>query len=193
MSSELERRIQDKLPGLRLDRATKREMREVVRDTGVTIFKADAAATVTRHAAQAAADVTSHAMQTVNGLVDEARQLAGGDPVKQALFVRMVTDYTVGVSKKTTDNILGWRAEMLYAMVIFSWSTLATTLVIGWLTIGCAIFAWGLVRGKPVSRVIEHVTVSQGDATSVALRSSHKHFAAASGRSVVDLFRRTAW
>lgn len=94
--SELERRIQERLPGLPMTRRTRRELRQVVAETGVAIVKNDAAATVTRSA-----------LKTVTELVDEARKLAGDDPVKVALTLQLVQDYTE-TARRTNASVLGW-------------------------------------------------------------------------------------
>lgn len=96
MPSELERRIQERLPGLPMTRRTRRELRQVVAETGVAIVKNDAAATVTRSA-----------LKTVTELVDEARKLAGDDPVKVALTLQLVQDYTE-TARRTNASVLGW-------------------------------------------------------------------------------------
>ncbi|MBX7265548.1 hypothetical protein KIF24_05475 [Micromonospora sp. Llam7] len=96
MSSELERRIQERLPGLPMNYSTRRQLRQVFTETGVAIIKNDAAASVTRNA-----------MKNATDLVDEARRMSAGDPVKEMIAIRLVQDY-VERTQAANRNILGW-------------------------------------------------------------------------------------
>lgn len=96
MPSELERRIQERLPGLPLNYSTRRQLRQVFTETGVQIIKNDAAASVTRNA-----------MKNVADLVDDARRMAGDDQAKQVLILRLVQDYADRTAQ-ANRNVLGW-------------------------------------------------------------------------------------
>jgi hypothetical protein len=75
---------------------TRRELRQVFAETGVAIIRNDAAASVTRNA-----------LKTVTDLVDEARKLAGDDPLKAALALQFVQDYAER-TRRTTNSVIGW-------------------------------------------------------------------------------------
>lgn len=96
MSSELQRRMSENLPGLPMDWRTKKKINGIVSDAGVAIL-----------ATQAGRRVQEEAMIATSDLVDLARELAGDDPLKAALLLNQVQDYARRTGK-ASRTILGW-------------------------------------------------------------------------------------
>lgn len=95
MPNELERRIQERLPGLPMTRGVRRSFENVMADTGLAVFRDDAAAFV-----------ATHNMQNVSNLIDEARAICGDDPMKMAACSQIIKEY-VGRARRT-QSLLGW-------------------------------------------------------------------------------------
>jgi hypothetical protein len=89
------RRVNAVLPGVQLTGSTGRKVKKIVNAAGVQIL-----------AGQAASHIQAEAMRNMSDLVDLARELAGGDPVKEQLLTEMVKAHAQ--SARVRQTILGW-------------------------------------------------------------------------------------
>lgn len=110
MSSELERRIQERLPGLPLTGATKRALRDITTETGIAVFASDAAAVVRRNDLKNTAAIAEQSMEYTAALVDKMRRLAGDDQAKLAVMVPILQEFTEQArqANRADNNLLGW-------------------------------------------------------------------------------------